>query len=505
MKKILLLLLILPLYTLFGQSIVWEQNYGGSGRDLGYAMQCTSDGGFIMGGSSYSSNIDVSNNNGESDFWVVKTDAVGNIEWEENYGGPDWDFLFAIEETIDGGYILAGQTYTGSGDFSDFYEHTDYWAVKIDAQGTIEWEQNYGGSLYDYLGSVIQTSDGGYLFGGSSLSTDGDVSSNIGYIDCWLVKTDPNGNIEWEKSYGGTESDNIGFNAIQATSDGGYVIAATTGSSDGDVSQNNGARDMWVIKIDVNGNIEWEQTYGGMAGENIANVQQTNDGGYLIIGSLFPTFNTYFTLIIKTDSIGNIEYQQTYPIDCAGLLEQTADGGFIIGGDRVTDIIVNIGPDEIFTDYCIVKFDAMGNVQWEQTYGGSGKDALRAMHFTDDGHLMLAGSSDSANGDVSDNYGDFDYWLLKVAIEDCVVSLENKELERNGALCAAHSDIPNSSSVTYVWFDEHNNIAAEFIGNSYFSPASLGTYHVVVSNGLGVCQTLGPITITELNGCCELD
>lgn len=126
------------------------------------------------------------------------------------------------------------------------------------------------------------------------------------------------------------------------------------------------------------------------------------------------------------------------------------------------------------------------------------------MQLTTDGHIILGGSSNSTNGDVSNNYGSYDYWLVKVAIEECTVNLDNKEIERNGALFA-NSDIPNTGTVSYVWFNEANNIVAEFVGNPYFSPSTVGTYHVVVSNEFGLCQTLGPVTITELNGCCELD
>ena len=126
MKKILLFLLLMPLCALYSQSIIWEQSYGGSEYDKSNAMQQTSDGGYIMGGLSYSSDIDVSNNNGIADYWIVKADAFGNIEWEQNYGGPSWDFLFALQQTTDGGYILAGQAHAEGGDVGGFYGVNDY-------------------------------------------------------------------------------------------------------------------------------------------------------------------------------------------------------------------------------------------------------------------------------------------------------------------------------------------------------------------------------------------
>ena len=194
--------------------------------------------------------------------------------------------------------------------------------------------------MLDFLGSVIQTSDGGYLFGGSVFSSDGDVSVNngdpantLGTPDCWLVKTDANGNIEWEQSFGGSEEDILRFNAVQATTDGGYVLAATSRSSDGDISQNQGGSDMWLIKIDANGTIEWEQNYGGVDYEFLTNAQQTDDGGYILVGGEDLPGVVYSTILIKTDAIGNVEWEQTYPVGCSGLLEQTNDGGFLIGGD----------------------------------------------------------------------------------------------------------------------------------------------------------------------------
>ena len=508
MQKIVFILGLLSCLCTFGQTIQWEQNYGGTGRELLLAMQQTSDGGYVMGGLSYSSDTDVGDNNGSSDFWLVKTDAVGNIEWEQNYGGPDWDFLFSLEQANDGGYILAGQTHADGGDVSQFNAINDYWVVKTDPLGNIEWEQSYGGSMLDFLGSVIQTTDGGYLLGGETLSDDGNISQNNGDFDCWLVKIDALGNIQWEQNYGGTDSERLLFNSIEQTVDGGYIMAATSRSTDGDVSQNLGGDDFWLVKIDALGSIEWEQTYGDSFSENLNTARQTADGGYILAGSVYSiTTQSSNAKVIKTDNMGNVEWEQEYGgsnDDKFCVLEITEDSGYLLGGWTQSsdgDFADSYGE----ADFWLVKIDANGRLQWEQNYGGLERDELRALQLTKDGNIALAGSTMSNNIDVGNNYGDWDFWFLKLTIEDCLEVLETADLGREGALAATEYNLAATPNTSYTWYNENNEVVAEFTGTPYFSPNTTGTYYVEIENEYGVCQTLGPRTITTLDGCCELE
>jgi len=267
-------------------TIEWEQTYGGSGPEVIGSIITTSDGGYLLGGFTESNDGDIqSGNHGGRDYWVVKINSTGTIEWEQTYGGSSYDDLRSTIPTSDGGYLLGGYTYSNDGDIqSGNNGQTDYWVVKINSTGTIEWEQTYGGSSSDQLFSTLLTSDGGYLLGGRTDSNDGDIQSgNQGDYDYWAVKINSTGTIEWEQTYGGSSSDQL-FSTL-LTSDGGYLLGGYTDSNDGDIqSGNQGESDYWVVKINSTGTIEWEQTYGGSERDEITSTIPTSDGGYLLGG-----------------------------------------------------------------------------------------------------------------------------------------------------------------------------------------------------------------------------
>ncbi len=196
-----LTILILAI-TAKSQTIVWEKSLGGTKDDYGYKIKKTTDNGFIVIGSSESTNGDVGGNNGSNgtqDIWVVKLDEEGSIEWEENYGGSEGEFGRSIEQTFDGGYILTGATESNDGDVGSNNGSRDFWVVKIDSLGSIEWEQNYGGFYWDFPESIKQTPDLGYVVLGITR-----ISNSV-KLDYQVYKLDANGNIEWQKRYGGSE------------------------------------------------------------------------------------------------------------------------------------------------------------------------------------------------------------------------------------------------------------------------------------------------------------
>ena len=228
-------------------TIEWQKCLGGSNDDWAYSIQQTSDSGLIVAGYTESSNGDVSGNHGAYDYWVVKLNSSGDILWQICLGGTNVDVAYSIQQTSDEGFIVAGYTCSNEGDVSGNHGNSDYWVVKLNSSGTIEWQKCLGGTDGDYANSIQQTSDGGFIVAGQTYSNDGDVSGNHGGSDAWVVKLNSSGNIEWQKCLGGTGWD--WENSIQQTSDGGFIVAGYTNSNDGDVSGNHGSKDYWVVKL----------------------------------------------------------------------------------------------------------------------------------------------------------------------------------------------------------------------------------------------------------------
>ena len=291
--------------------IEWERSYGGSGSDWPRAIQQTADGGYIVVGSSDSQDGDVTLNRGQSDFWVIKLNSDGDIVWQKSLGGSGIDIAFAVQQTTDSGYIVAGASWSSDGDVSQNRGGADAWVVKLDSNGEIEWQKIYGGSRDDMLLDIRQTTDGGFIFTGYTYSNDGDVSGNHGDADCWVVKLDPRGAIEWQRVLGGSRHDE--GNGIRQTKDGGYIVAGSTTSTDGDVLKNNGGQDFWIIKLDVAGNIVWQKTYGGSRNEIGPFIEQTTDEGYIVAGRSFSNDGdvsgnrgSFDYWVIKLDVEGNL-------------------------------------------------------------------------------------------------------------------------------------------------------------------------------------------------------
>jgi hypothetical protein len=422
MKKILLFIFLLMIAALGNaQEIEWQNTIGGNGPDEVFSIQQTTDGGYILGGYSKSniSGDKTENCIGDPDYWIIKIDASGNIQWQNTIGGGGTDYLFSIQQTIDRGYILGG--YSNSNISGDKAENCignyDYWIVKTDSSGFIQWQNTIGGSGNDYLYSIHQTSDGSYILGGysdSNISGDKTENSN-GYLDYWIVKTDLLGNIQWQNTIGGSSSDEL--HSLMQTIDGGYILGGFSNSSiSGDKTENSNDYDYWIIKTDSFGNIQWQKTIGGSYPDELYSIQQTVDGGYILGGN--RNYVDYW--IIKTDSAGNIQWQRIIGGDANDNLysiDQTADEGYILGGLSQS----NISRDKTENrngayDYWIVKTDATGNIQWQNTIGGVGFDNLNSIKQTVDGGYIVAGYSNSnISGDKTENInGGYDYWLLKI-------------------------------------------------------------------------------------------
>lgn len=413
-------------------NIEWEKSYGGTKLDSLTAIQQTSDGGYIMAGWSLSKDGEVTGNHGESDYWLIKSDSVGNIQWKRTYGGKKWDYASSIQETSAGFFIVAGTSESNDGDVSENHGSDDFWIILLDIQGNLIWQKTFGGSQRDISPLIRETAEGGFIIVGETSSTDGDVTGNHGGSDYWLIKIDQLGNMQWEKCLGGSQDEVP--RSIQITPGNGYIIAGSSLSNDGDVRGNHGKSDFWIVLVDDLGNIQWQKSLGGSETDKAYSIQNTSDGGFISAGvtqsndgDVTNNPEKQDCWIVKLDSQGNITWEKIYggsDLDQANSIQETSEGGFIIAGATKSndgDVTGNHGD----LDYWLLKIDAQGNLMWQKNFGGSGKDQANSIQETSDGGFMLAGSSRSNDGDVTRNHGKFDFWIIKIE------SAENKREPTN--------------------------------------------------------------------------
>ncbi len=407
----------------FGQTriIEWQHAFGGSDIDACRDIEETLDNGSVFIGNTRSNDGDVSNLHGDRDYWIVKTNAQGDIQWERTFGGTDDDFGTAIEQTSDGGYIAIGTSKSTDGDISNPKGNYDMWVVKLSEAGTLEWEKSYGGSLGEFAASIKEIPSGGYILAGQSNSVDGDVTPNNGDYDFWVVKIDINGTIIWEHSYGGSDFDYA--SDIQTTTDNGFIISGTTLSNNGDVSGYHGGRDFWVVKIDQNGNLQWQKALGGSDWDASYSIAETSEGNYLVIGETnsFDGDVTHNYLgkdiwVVKLSSSGQLEWQNSFGSnahDEGNYISQTQDGNYLISGSAATggDVTGNNGN----YDYWIAKLDPNGTILWQDSYGGSESERYAVAKETLDGGIIISGTTLSDDGDVSDYHGNYDFWVVKLS------------------------------------------------------------------------------------------
>ncbi|MCG2420410.1 T9SS type A sorting domain-containing protein [Aequorivita sp. F47161] len=415
----------------FGQApnIEWQNALGGTSSDYPTGVQQTTDGGYIMGGITFSNDGDVTGSHGLFEFWIVKLHNTGILSWQKALGGTGSDLCYGIEQTADGGYIAVGWSNSNDGNVGGNHGNYDYWAVKLDDVGNIQWETNLGGSGTDQALDVSETVNGDYIIVGNSNSNDGDVGGNNGNQDFWVVKLDPSGGIVWEKNYGGSDLE-VAKN-IEQTADGGFIVAGYTRSNDIDVSGNHGAEDFWVIKISNTGVLQWQKTLGGSAEDQAFNVGQTSDGKYMVTGYSSSTDGDVTNnhgmkdiWIVKLDTNGAVLWQKTF----GGSNDEwgygavhTSDGvNLIVGASNSSngDVGGNFGE----SDTWIVRIDNSGTLLWEKNIGGSLSEYGNAIDKTTDGGYIIASEANSNDGDVSGNHGSSDFWAVKLQPDPLAVS-----------------------------------------------------------------------------------
>lgn len=444
-------------------SIQWDKTIGGSGIEDFTTVKQMPDGNFLIGGYSLSeiSGDKTEGAKGGADYWIVKLNSTGSlILWQETLGGSAGDLLDDLALTIDGGFIVSG--HSASNVSSDKTQASkgvnDYWLVKFNSSYVVEWDKTFGGSSQEWYPSITQTTAGDYFVGGSSSSgISGDkCESSFGVYDVWMLKLDPTGNILWQNTVGGFNSEEQKY-GLASVSDGGVVFAVRSSSNvSGDKTEPSlGYDDFWVVKlggdIAVEPNCEadsipfgiaWQNTIGGSGDELFYSVDATSDGGYILGGvstsgvsldKTSPAYGGEDYWIVKIDECGTKEWDQSYGGingDVLSQVKQTSDGGYILGGYSLSGATGNKTEASMgSTDYWVIKTDALGTIEWQNTIGGTSVDELYSIDETSDGGYILAGNSRSnIGGDKTENhFGGLsnDVWVVKLSSSGSIVWQNN--------------------------------------------------------------------------------
>ncbi|HRC32318.1 MAG TPA: hypothetical protein PK736_02625 [Bacteroidia bacterium] len=517
----------------------WDKRYGGTDSDLLTSFQQTSDGGYILGGRSESgiSGDKTQPSWGNDDYWIVKIDSLGTKQWDKRFGGTSYELFYSLQQTTDGGYILGGLSWSGiSGDKTQpSWGSYDFWIVKISSLGNKQWDKRFGGASDDILYSLQQTTDGGYILGGYSWSgISGDKTQpSWGVRDYWILKIDSLGNKQWDKRFGGTSIDWL--NSLQQTTDGGYILGGMSNSGiSGDKTQPawGNSVDYWIVKIDSLGIKQWDKRFGGTSDdEGIGYISQTIDGGFLLSGDSYSPISgdktennlgPEQTWVIKTDALGNKQWDKTVFTnghDEGGLAIKTKDGCFAlanytyagIGGDKTQasqgswdywiikfcDTTLAVIPsvnlsasDTIFCEKQSINFYdlSLNNpTSWQWYFPGAQPDTSTLQNPT---------------GIYYPSYGQFDVSLKACNAGGCdslyfpnfITELQNPPAPTvtvNGSLMCS------SPAFAYAWY-ETANLTLLLSSNQCYQPTLPGNYFVIIADSNGCSKPSATIIITAM-------
>lgn len=404
-----LLILILSCSPLFSQRIAQQGAWviGGEGFESGTSMQQTHDGGYVMTGHTDSFGA------GNSDVYVVKLTGSGHLQWTKTIGGRNHESGNSVCQTRGGGYVITGYTTSfGAG-------NADIYVVKLGSSGDLEWSRTIGGAGQDIGSSIHQTTDGGFIIGGMS------ASYSTGNPDAYVVKLDSSGDLEWSKTIGGAADD--WCSSIRQTHDGGYVFTGATSSFGA------GKSDVYVVKLDASGNLQWEKAIGGTDSDLGKSICQTLDGGYIITGNT-KSFGTGYAdvYVIRLNASGELLWTKTIggkDWDSGNSIVQTRDGGFLIGGQTFS-----FGAGSY--DFYVVRLNPAGDLEWTKTIGGSASDSGNSICQTSDGGYAVGGSTKS----FGEGYADFFLVKLDADANSC-------EATNSGGITGSGGTISNTNSV----------------------------------------------------------
>ena len=355
-------------------NLLWEKTYGGSDSDNAVRIFETTGVSYYIVGSSWSSDFDISNDpfpNSE-EFWIIKIDSTGGIIWERLRGGPGYDALLNATTTIDGGIVSFGIAKALGGNVSNYFGHEDMWMIKLNNNGDTVWDFTIGTSFIDIGNAILQTSDGGYLVGGGSMIKQGGnlTCEPFNYnAEAILMKLDSNRNIEWQQCYGGSGHD--GILGLLETVDG-YVFLAYTSLGDGDLigSGWHGGNDIWIVRTDFNGNIIWQKCFGGSSDDFANRILQAKDGGFIIVGEVHSvdgdivgnhSINDNTDIwMFKISSDGKLVWQQCI----GGRSDERLDFGIVMKSDyqyvlagsvNFASLDVTCAPNVVEQDYWVLQ------------------------------------------------------------------------------------------------------------------------------------------------------
>lgn len=343
----------------------FQKTIGGTGSDYGTQIQPTTDNGYILVGTTLSFGA------GGYDVYLIKLDNNSDTLWTKTYGGSNNEYGNSVKQTPDGGYIIAGNSTSFGANGQDVY------LLKTDSLGNVSWSKLFGGAGTDYGNTVLLTSDGGYLVGGTTQNL------GAGNYDAYLIKTDANGNALWTKTYGGSFEENGNF--VQQTSDNGFILIGITQSFGA------GGVDIYVVKTNATGDTLWTKTYGDALDDFGFSIMQTADNGYILAGAT-NSFGagSFDCLLMKTDSNGLAQWTKTYggtDWENGYSMAQTADDGFIVVGQSYSFGVAS--------DVYVIRTDAAGDTLWTKTYGGNGYDYENCILTTSDGGYLISASEES--------------------------------------------------------------------------------------------------------------
>jgi uncharacterized protein YegL len=401
--------------------LIWQKTLGGSSSEDVSSFQQTKDGGYIIAGSTNSNDMDVTGNRGMADYWIVKLNAKGVIEWQKTFGGTGDDFAKSIMQTSDGGYVVAGTTGSSDRQVTGYQGNNDFWVVKLNSKGALVWQKSLGGSGDDSGTCVYQTLDGGYLVGGYSSSWDGDVNKTINGIVAWVARLDENGNLVWSKIIG-SEADKVV--SIKQSMDGGYILgvnhSVVSGMPPTFIPQYS------LIKLNASGTTLWDRIFGGSNRDVITSAIETSDYGFIASGytnsgdgDVTGLKGGYDCWIVKFNQSGNLVWQKTFGgvgDDYANSIYQINDGGYVIAGETNSkggDVDFNHGK----SDAWIAKLDPVGAIQWKKSFGGSEIDIAKSIIQTKERGFAFISTTHSTNGDITQQKGNGDYWITKLGTE----------------------------------------------------------------------------------------
>lgn len=349
--------------------INFVKTLGGSKNDVAQAIIATKNNGYVVLGHTQSADFDITNKTNDSfDFWLLKFDENDSLQWSKTFGGTDDDRGRDLLQTNDNGFIITGFSRSSDGDVSKNNGNYDFWTVKLDVNGNIIWEKSFGFSGSDQAYTIKETRDNGFLLGGSldvSASGGQGNSSKSKHAggDFWLIKIDENGNKLWSRFYGGLFTDSL-FD-IEETDNGDYILVGSSDSADTDVSSNIGSYDFWILKVDKNGTKIWDKNFGGTQADEAFSIVKANNNQFLIVG------NSRSSNVNVSENIGS-------------------------------------------SDVWLIKIDADGNLIWEKNFGGSNFEIANKIIKNNQNNYTIVGSSRSADFDVSKNKGNKDIWLLNI-------------------------------------------------------------------------------------------